>query len=73
MSHKPYPVAKKKEKVIALAGGHAIDGQDCTTPAPCGNACVLDAQKRHQYHMCVDGKCPHCHGGERFRTKRKAQ
>lgn len=64
MTHKPYPIAEEKPKMIY--------GQDCTTPAPCGNACVLDAGKRHLYHTCVDGLCMCCHG-ERFRTKKKAQ
>lgn len=38
----------------------------CSSVAPCGSDCILNANASHVYHTCRDARCEQCHG-ERFR------
>jgi hypothetical protein len=46
---------------------HARDGgYTCPGRTPCGDPCILNSAKRHQFHTCRNERCPHCHSALRF-------
>jgi hypothetical protein len=49
------PPPKQKRAYIADVS-HACQGK-----CPCGGACILRNDKRHQFHTCNNEKCRYCH------------